>query len=292
MSLTVIHHEDPWWAERRAKTRVENGANTYSRDILTHHVHRWARLAEHMRVTVSTAPPLVAHKVDADLVVQYLHTYNYADPMSVPRRVTEALSSQGAPEIVFVSAYRPLVNQLNTAGYTAVYVPMRVDGDWIRHRAGTIPDKRFGEGRAVYFGNITPAKRRHHDAFVRSFRQAGWKLDLIGSTDQGDALNRVKNYTYGVGVGRCALEMMTLGMRVMVSGAKFGGIITNASEWDVQSGVNFNGRVITYDRTVRACVDAWGQVPDWSEAADTYTSTAVVDQHVQHLLNGLGVPSR
>jgi len=290
MGLRVIDHTDEWWSHRKQKTGRENGANTYSRDIGTHHVGRWAKLAHDQEVVVSTAPPLVMHDVGpVDLVVQYLHTYDYAAPLLVPNRVSAALRAQGVRRVLFVAAYRPLVNTLIAAGFEAVYVPMRVDVDWIRHRAeyqpGDLTDQsRIGWGRAVYFGNVTPAKRKHFDAMRRAFIKTGWKLDLLTEPDQGKALRTVRRYSYGVGVGRCALEMMALNLRVMLSGQKFGGIITNADEWAVQSSQNFNGRVITYDRTVSACVDAWDQVPDWSEAVDTYTAIGVLDQHVNRLL--------
>lgn len=293
MGLRVIDHTDEWWTKRKKRTGRENGANTYSRDIVTHHVGRWAKLAHEQEVVISTAPPLVVHEVGpVDLVVQYLHTYDYAAPLLTPNRVWAALRAQGVRRVLFVAAYRPLVNALNAAGYEAVYVPMRVDVDWIRHVAGMRTEatldgpgvSRIGAGRAVYFGNVTAPKRTHYDAFRRAFVKAGWKLDLLTTPDQGKALRQVNRYTYGIGVGRCALEMMALDVRVMLSGQKFGGIITNADEFAVQSSQNFNGRVITYDRTVGACVEAWDQVPDWSEAVDTYTAVGVLDQHVNRLL--------
>lgn len=290
MGLRVIDHTDEWWSQRKQKTGRENGANTYSRDIVTHHVGRWAKLAHDREVVISTAPPLVMHDVGpVDLVVQYLHTYDYAAPLLTPSRVWAALRAQGVRRVLFVAAYRPLVNVLTDEGYDAVYVPMRVDVDWVRHRAGYRPGDladhtRLGLGRAVYFGNVTPAKRKHFDAMRRAFVKTGWKLDLLAEPDQTKALRTIRRYSYGVGVGRCALEMMALDVRVMLSGQKFGGIITNADEWSVQSSQNFNGRVITYDRTVAACVNAWDSVPDWSEAVDTYTAVGVLDQHVNRLL--------
>lgn len=284
MSLKVIDHTDEWWSHRKQKTGRENGANTYSRDIVTHHVGRWAKLSHDRDVVVSTAPPLIMHDVGpVDLVVQYLHTYDYASPLLAPTRIRAALTKQGVRRVLFVAAYRPLVNALNAAGFEAVYVPMRVDVDWIRHRAGPVRP-RFGPGRAVYFGNVTASKRKHFDAMRVAFAKTGWKLDVLAEPDQGRALRTIRRYSYGVGVGRCALEMMALDVRVMLSGAKFGGLITNADEWAVQSSQNFNGRVITYDRTVSACVAAWDQVPDWSEAVDTYTAIGVLDQHVNRLL--------
>lgn len=284
MGLRVIDHTDEWWTKRKKRTGRENGANTYSRDIVTHHVGRWAKLAHNQEVVVSTAPPLVVHDIGpVDLVIQYLHSYDYATPLLVASRVRAVLEAQGVRRILFVAAYRPLVAKLVAEGFEAVYIPMRVDVDWVRHRAG--PERtRFGPGRAVYFGNVTAPKRTHYDAFRRAFVKAGWKLDLLTTPDQGKALRQVRRYAYGIGVGRCALEMMGLGMRVMLSGQKFGGIITNADEFAVQSSQNFNGRVITYDRTVGACVEAWDQVPDWSEAVDTYTAVGVLDQHVNRLL--------
>ncbi len=246
-----MDHKDPRWERQYQMSGRENGAATYSRDIVTHHVPLWDKWAEGRQVLVSTCPLLEPQGGRGDVAVQYLHEYRYEDPFGAVRAVQRALS--GYPRLVFVTSYASLANLLISRGLEAWYVPMAVDVSTIQtYRTDPRPDQRV-----AYFGNVTRPKRALTDELCRQLSSAGWKIDHVSRPNQREAWSLLGKYRYGIGVGRCALEMGALGMRVMISGAAFGGIMTTPEEIAVQRSVNMNGRVITFDRSPLACVAGW-----------------------------------
>lgn len=260
--LTVVDHTEPNWAARYTAKGRENGAATYSRDIVRWHVPAWEQLLPSGSV-VSTCPLLTAGEFAGPVAVQYLHTYPYTDPLGQARAVLGHLGPR-FERVVFVTAYRALQAQLVLAGLESVFVPMTVDSSAVRAAVGD-PGTRRGERQAIYFGNVTHPKQALHQQLRRVFASRGWRLDLLSGgmfcgrqVTQAEAWQIASGYRYGVGVGRCALEMMALGLKVMVAGAEFGGLITTADEWAVQWATNLNGRVTTFDRDIGACVDSLG----------------------------------
>jgi hypothetical protein len=256
----VIDHTDPGWEARYVRKGRENGAATYSRDIVRHHLPVLRELLPPGSV-VSTCPLLVEQDVAGPVAVQYLHTYSYRDALRQPRLVADHLAGR-VGRLVFVTAYRALHARLTAAGFEAVFVPMAVDADAVRaHRSA---EEQHEPRRAVYFGNLTRPKRRLFERLRGELTAQGWTLDLLSEgwlegrwLRQTEAWREVSRYRFGIGVGRCALEMMALGLRVMVAGAEFGGLATTPDEHAVQAGCNYNGRVTTFDRDIGACVDAW-----------------------------------
>lgn len=69
-----------------------------------------------------------------------------------------------------------------------------------------------------------------------------------------DALKLVSTYSYGVGVGRAALEMMVFDIKQIIAGRQLGGLITNEEEFELQRAVNMNGRINTYSEDLSDCL--------------------------------------
>jgi len=273
--LTVVDHTEPAWQARYVRKGRENGAATYSREIVDHHVPAWAELDGD--VVVGTCSPLTDCG-PADLVVQYLHTYDKADPLAIAQRVARNLRGK-AGRVLFITAYRSLQLQLQTHGLDAAFVPMKIDVAATRELAGHADPA--DTMRAVYFGNVTPGKRAAFETLSAALSDQGWTLDTISGQQRADALPAVAGYRYGVGVGRCALEMQALGLRVMVCGTDFGGIVTTPAEFEVQTATNWNARVVTYDNTVAGCLPAWDQT--WTGDLDVSSAVAVVRQLVDEM---------
>jgi hypothetical protein len=266
--LTVVDHTSSDWSaryeERYVRRGRENGAATYSREIVEHHVPVWEQYAPPGTI-LSTCAPLVTPPAELDgrrpaLVVQYLHAYPYHRPTTLARKVHRQF-----PRVLFVTAYRALHRQLRAEGMGSIFVPMAIDVDQVRAAAGP-PARAHGRGVALYFGNVTKAKRDEYQALSDAFKAEGWRLDLLSDgqfkgepVTQARAWGIASGYDYGVGVGRCALELYALGLRVMVSGAEFGGLVTTDAEWGTQVGCNFNGRVVTFDRDRNTCVRLFDQ---------------------------------
>ena len=257
--LTVIDHTDPGWAEQYVRKGRENGAATYSRDIVRHHLPVLRELLPDGSV-VSTCPVMVDAEVEGPVAVQYLHTYPYTQPLRQAQLVTAGLASR-VDRVVFVTAYRALHARLQAAGFESVFVPMAVDVAAVRAHASS--EGPLEERRILYFGNLTRPKRRLFQELRGVLEGRGWTVDLCSEgwlqgrhLRQPQVWEAASRYRYGIGVGRCALEMMALGLHVLIAGAAFGGIATTDDEHATQAGCNYNGRVTTFDREISACIDA------------------------------------
>lgn len=268
--ITVVDHTEPSWHDRYMRLGRENGAATYSRQIVQHHIPVWERTI--MDAVIATCGPLTGLDVEGDLAIQYLHTYPYTATVRKPRTIYDWLRPR-FNRVVFVTAYRQMVDRLALEGLEGVFVPMTVDTELVASYRSERTDRH---DRAIYFGNMTRHKGKAFSVLRSAFRRAGIPLDVLSGnilTRDGDvgsdirrpltqeeAWETVSRYGLAVGVGRCFLEASALGVPTMVCGEKFGGIATGHLEWEAQLGTNFNGRIITYDRDPYACLLARDQI--------------------------------
>lgn len=277
MSIQIIDHTFRPWVARK---RQENGAATYSRDILDVLI---PRLTEDLHghhpdrdILISTAPPL-AQVADPyllhdrpELVIQFLHTYPYQDPMEPIKALLNRFPDS---KVILVTAYLAYEIRINLWAIDqelqhrvkSVFVPMFIQPEqilnqvgrrWLRH------DK--SEKRIIYFGNLYKAKSQEYYRIRQGLERAGWKVDVISKSrlnGMGPELARVdiwkliSQYRYGIGVGRCALELYTLGLKILISGEHWGGLCMDTSDFYIQQKTNFNGRVITSTRDIEDALD-------------------------------------
>lgn len=256
--LHVIDHTWPAWQARYKLINRENGAATYSRDIVTHHLPILERWASNSSVTVSTAPPLLDPQGRGDVLIQYLHEYRHKQPTAPAFRIKSA-NRHRYKRIVFVTAYEELSNLLRRSGIEAWYVPMGIDVDNVKSHADTIPYRRVRGKTAAYYGNLTRAKKPEYTRMLESLESCGWTVEHVVTKSSEAAWPTLSRYSYGIGVGRCALEMGSLGLRVMISGQAFGGLMLSEKDVQIQRATNMNGRkttgVVNY---IEAC-EKWGE---------------------------------
>jgi hypothetical protein len=279
MPIHIIDHTYGPWVSRK---RQENGAATYSRDIMELVMPELFSFLDtkfgDRRVLISTAPPLTdvrredlpARYHSPDIVLQWLHAYSYNSPYLPIHRL---LAKFPDSKIVVVTAYEAYKLRLDTfdlfdsselARLHVVYVPMFINTHWIevntlRCRQGSSPEKRI-----LYFGNLYKAKSKEFRRVIAEIRSAGWTVDILSkgklnyngpTLTQEESWRLMQSYSYGIGVGRCALEMYTLGLRVLISGEHWGGLCLDQSDWATQVRTNFNGRVITGTRDLTEALD-------------------------------------
>lgn len=243
MVMRVVDHNDPAYAERYRRTKRENGAVTYSRDIVRWHLPVWEAWAADRQLDIVVGTCAALEDGPEPVRVQYLHTME-------PSRLWVPEIRAGRRDI-YVTSYQQQAADLRRQGREAIWLPMGVDVKAIeRYR---LP---LGNGGpvAAYFGNVTAPKRQEYTRLKLAFEAEGWRLHHVWTDDSVDAWRRLAGYHYGVGVGRCALEMGALGMRVMISGARFGGLMTTAQEIAIQVASNMNGRVTTFDADPSYCL--------------------------------------
>lgn len=260
MPLQIIDHTAASWAKR---VRYQNGAITYSRDIVNSQSQNWIDFFEGstQNILISTCPrvhELHPSEIDfdhLDLVIQYLHAYPYDDPIAYVREIDQNIKSRfKGCNIIFISAYKAYAQLLSVSGFPTVYVPMSIDtallSDYVDNQSPRCDD------RIIWFGNLYKGKSNLYSKLKHYLLDAGYKLDIISKglfndnqkVSQELAWTMISNYKYGIGVGRCALEMYHLGLKVVIAGAKFGGLLASDNDFEVQQSTNFNSRLITYDR--------------------------------------------
>lgn len=252
--FTVIDHTEQSWATRYKKHGRENGAATYSRKIAEHHIPLWKEYTQGLDVTIGTCGKLTHYDGHGDLAVQYLHEYSYSNPLGDIQLIHRNLRDK-FQRVIFVSAYKSLVMNATLAGYEVWHLPMAVDTASITP-VWSSPGEHRGHHAAAYFGNLVQSKANRFRDLHGAFRAHGWGLTHI-TGPQMDCWHELTKYDYVVAVGRCALEAGALGRKVMIVGAEFGGIVTSEAERLIQLDTNCNGRVITFDRDLNACLDSW-----------------------------------
>lgn len=252
--LVVVDHTEDRWSKRYRSSNRENGASTYSREIVQHHIPLWQAALSEYSAVISTCPRLLNTELMGDIAVQYLHTYPYGNALHNIQVIDRDLRMRFGRRI-YITAYRSLHVQALAAGFETWHIPMAVDESLICP-VPSVPQQHYGERSAAYFGNLLGTKTDPFIKLRREFHENGWGLIRVEGK-QMDAWHELTKFDYGVGVGRCALEMMSLGLKVMISGSQFGGIMTNEQEFNVQRDTNFNGRVTTFDREVKSCLAAW-----------------------------------
>jgi hypothetical protein len=273
----VIDHTEHRWQYRYKLHGRENGASTYSKEIVEYHVPLWSQYTRGLDVVLSSCPRMINMDVSGDLAVQYFHEYTYKNPLENAELVQRALSNR-FERIIYVVSYKSLAAQMSANGYESWFVPMAIDTERIQVPQ-RLPSK--GDRVAAYFGNLVDRKAVIFRSLNKTFKEHGWTLDHI-TGPQSKSWQDLTQYQYGVGVGRCAQEMMHLGLKVMIAGSEFGGIITNEAEWLAQRDTNFNGRVITFDRDPVACINSWEHSIS-HRVYDVHDALTELESHLRNL---------
>jgi hypothetical protein len=267
--ITLINHEDPIWRAAYLQHGRENGAATYSREICQFQIPVWEEEFPGLDLTISTCPLLHGEPGTArdrglpggELAVQYLHEWRFRQP----QRAAVALNSslrRFYSRVAFVVAYKGLQRILEAEGLTALYVPMSIDVQSVAQYRLENNAKRYSKSLA-YFGNITRQKAQHYHELERTAPSAGWVFQKVGLR-QPQAWEELARYQYGVGVGRCALEMAALGLKVLISGRSYGGLVMDHGDYLRQQSTNFNGRIVTGAATLRQGLQLLPQSMLWT----------------------------
>lgn len=262
--MLVIDHTNEHWNLRYTRHGRENGAATYSRELVRYHVPIWQKYAPND--TVVSTVPLITSRSQFDipentkLLVQYLHRYPYEDYLADVKRVVRVM---GDIRIIFVVAYQQFATVLRAKGYEALYLPMTIDAAEVRKHAA--PKKIHGPKTIAYFGNLLHGKENVYPNLKWELTRRGYSIDTFANGQynnsplkltQAEIWERLSEYEYGIGVGRCALEMYALGLKVLIVGGQWGGLCMDGNDFVQQLGSNLNGRVITFDRELQPCLDA------------------------------------
>jgi len=191
----------------------------------------------------------------ADLVVQYLHSFPRKDPLAIRKGYMASLKTK-APRNIFITAYKKNAEIMQSGGFEAYYVPMTVDTHILPTHAPVYDD------RVLWFGRVDSRKREVFNKCKVAARKNGYRFDYISGNKfngkgailtQPQIWNIARKYRYGVAVGRCALEMLAIGLKVLIAGPLVGGLIMNDGDYETQRETNMNGRLVTLSNDLDTC---------------------------------------
>ena len=123
--------------------------------------------------------------------------------------------------MIFITARLDLYKWVLEYGYKAIHLPMAIDASALEKYIK--PDDQKHKGlKVIWFGNKYMGKDKTLKNVRGTFLSRGWQFDELsynklnnGDTlSKEDCLNLLSKYRYGVGVGRCYLEMCVLGNQV------------------------------------------------------------------------------
>lgn len=217
---SAIHHVPQQGYNSYLRDVVESAGEAVSLNSQDHHKYT---ILFHYLAKPSYIP------YDPEYVVRILHSGEKQEPV-------EDLNWFDKDRILYITQYKDQADFLQECGYNAYYVPMRI-------RVDGLPSKS-GNSKAVYFGNVYENKEETLrliksvcDVDVVSFGRLN-DGDVV--MDRSECLDVVSGYSFGIGVGRCALEMVAMGMPVLVAGKNVGGMLASQEDLDFHSLCNCN----------------------------------------------------
>lgn len=263
--ITIYNHRThPIWStiyKRRFKRFGKtNGAYTYSQDIVKHHlpmiIDILNKQKKYKNILISTVATLSEDIIpkNTDLIIEYIHE-------SAVRDIPKCIKLSENIKCIFITSREESYNKLKDAGIDCVFVPMAIDTEKLDEYKN---NNKYTDNRVIYFGNKYLGKdgyyRKTRDAFIRK----GWIFDEISyntfngesKLDREEILKTISKYGYGVGEGRCILEMNALGLKTLICAVSIQGLMMNESDFNKQKHHNFSdGKVWTFSQSIDTCID-------------------------------------
>lgn len=231
------------WQTRHRRINRNNGAKTYTREILKYQIPLWKKHVETASISTTNVITRIKDFTPSDINVQYLHTYPFTDPLLQVKTIVSKI-----PNTIFVVSYRALHDAIHQAGYKSIFIPMTIDGD-------TIPnvDKTKPNDHIIYYGNITKEKTETYTKLKSFFEDKGWTFDTISENQfnngkklsQQQCLEIVGHYHYAIAVGRCYMEASAMGVKTIIAGNGIGGYVSSKTDHQKQVDTNYNARYFT-----------------------------------------------
>lgn len=253
--MRLIDHTNEVWIK---KVRRINGAFTYSKDLVKYQIPKWENVLDKNDL-ISTCPKISEVGVEGEYntVIQYLHSFPYISAIYRVQLVHNCPRYK-YKRMIFMSAYKAFANQINANGMRAIFVPMAIDVNEIK----SYQQEKIYDDRIIYFGNVVQNKVGIFNKLKTICPQLGLEFDYISNDKFNDKqsltreqiLKKISQYKYGISVGRCAQEMMALDVKTIIAGQKFGGLITNEEEYQMQLDTNMNGRIVTHTENIGTAI--------------------------------------
>ena len=225
--LKVIDHTNhPSWTPINVRLGRENGAKTYSMDIVKFYAPVFKRVfagrGKVLLITVQNWNSCEKWK-GYDKIFVFVHERGGTEEVRVKKR--EALKKfaevNSQSEVWFIVWCPQHEKELKDEGLNCFYLPMAIDVDkFLPYKS---INKNLGK-KFIYYGNLLNDKVPAFMKLKVMVESNGWKLDYISM----DRLNgygfrlspdkirrRLARYKYGFAVGRSAQELSVMGVKVV-----------------------------------------------------------------------------
>lgn len=263
--ITIYNHRThPIWStiyKRRFKRLGKtNGAYTYSQDIVKHHlpiiIDILNKQKKYKNILISTVATLSEDKIpkNIDLIIEYIHE-------SAVRDVPKCIKLSENIKCIFVTSREESYNKLKDAGIDCVFIPMAIDTEKFDEYKNS---NKYTGNRVIYFGNKYLGKDGYYRKTKDAFTRKGWVFDEISyntfngesKLDREEILRTISKYRYGIGEGRCVLEMNALGLRTLICAVNIQGLMMSESDFNKQKRHNFSdGKAWTFSQSIDTCID-------------------------------------
>lgn len=248
--MIIYDNEEIEWKERRGRLGRINGAETYGQEILEYQVPLWKKLSDDITISTTNIISNIDNFKPSSVNVQYIHTFPKNEPLKQYRKVSDVVDN-----VIFVTSYMALNSLAINAGYNSIFIPMTIDKSKIPKRS----ENR--QNRFIWYGNITNDKWETFAKLSRALRGrmdyiSGGKLNGRGKKlTQKECWDIIGTYEYGIGVGRCYMEMAAMGMKCIVAGAGIGGLVLTTGDHFTQVDTNYNAREYTNSNDIYWCIE-------------------------------------
>lgn len=225
--LKVIDHTNhPSWTPINLRLGRENGARTYSRDIVKFYVPVFKRVfSGKERVLLITVQNWNSCEVWKGYSKIFVFVHERGSSEEVRKQKREALkkfAEVNSPAKVYFIVWCPQhEDELIRDGLNAIYLPMAIDMDvFVKYQK--VPKNK--NKTFIYYGNIIQQKVEPFKRFREIALLNGWKVDFIskdrlngkGFKLSPEQIRRIiAQYKYGVAVGRSAQELSAMGVKVV-----------------------------------------------------------------------------
>lgn len=223
--LLINHENSPGWTEIHNKlANKANGARTYSEMITKHYwpIFEGISMGRTQSALVTVTRETVPYDFHQEVLFVFLHERKTQRGESTIGRQKALVQAQSKRcRTIFIVWDIDWAKELEANGLEAIFLPMAIDKDEIREYVTDDVQKKHYR-KILWFGNMWAGKK---EAFLRlqsACRRHGWTLDRISggkfngvrTLTRQQTFQKINEYQYGVGVGRCAAEMATLGLKV------------------------------------------------------------------------------